>query len=179
MDRCHLQNLLRCGIMHTAKEARMNKYLSGNAAELMTMVEFSKRDFVVSVPFGGKAPYDLVVEKEGILYRIQVKTIYLGKAKNGTRWMVDFMKPRNVYNKANGDTVLRYAKYSRGDCDFLVAVCPEHNAFYIFPVDAISTRRQASFYFEKPPPSRARGTEWVKGYHDAWPQSRVRTGTAS
>ena len=141
----------------------MKTEMNGQSAELFAMTESSNRGCRVCIPFAGKAPYDFVIDIQNHLHRIQVKEIYLGKTDNGKRWMVDFMKPRG------GARNLRYAKYSKSDCDFLVAVCVSLRKFYVFPVEAISTRRQATFYFDSTPSCFARNTSWVDSYENAWP----------
>ncbi len=141
----------------------MKMETDGQAAELIAMTEAIYKGFRVSLPFGGKAPYDFIMESNGSCFRIQVKQIYLGKISSGTRWMVDFMKPRG------GARNLKYEKYSKKDCDMLVAVCPYHKAIYLFPVEVTQYKRQASFYFDSKPSSMARNTEWVEQYRDVWP----------
>jgi hypothetical protein len=147
------------------KENKMKNDTGGQAAELLAMAEASIRGCRVCIPFCGKTPYDFILDSGTKMYRIQVKEIYFGKTDNGQRWMVDFMKPRG------GQRFLKYKKYSSSDCDFLVAVCVSHRKYYVFPVDIISTKRQASFYFDSSPSALARNHGWVDMYEDAWPYS--------
>jgi hypothetical protein len=143
----------------------MKSKVNGQAAELLVMTEACIRGCRVCIPFCGKTPYDFVLDTGTAIHRIQVKEIYFGKIANGRRWMVDFMKPKG------GQRHLKYEKYSKNDCDFLVAVCVSHRRFYVFPVDLISTKRQVSFYFDSNPSPLARNHQWVDEYENAWPSS--------
>ena len=53
----------------------MNTATKGRATEAAFVRAFSARGYLVSIPFGGGGPYDLVVEPEnGALLRVQCKT---------------------------------------------------------------------------------------------------------
>lgn len=52
----------------------MNSADVGVASEMMVAAEFAKHGFTVSFPLGGVSPYDLIVERHGRLWRVQVKT---------------------------------------------------------------------------------------------------------
>jgi len=138
--------------------------LAGNAAEMVAMVACSLHGYHVSIPFGGKSPYDFILDNGERLYRVQVKEIYAGKVGERSRWMVDFMKPRGA------GLYKRYEKYTESDCDLIVAVCVPHNAIYVFPIADVLDKRQASFYFDSPPSALARNTSWTETYRDNWPK---------
>src|SRR5262249_52445070 len=52
----------------------------GNLSELKVMTAYVQAGFVVSAPFGGAAPYDLIVDSGARLLKVQVKT---GRLRNG------------------------------------------------------------------------------------------------
>lgn len=135
---------------------------AGQAAEMLAMMECTHRGYTVSIPFGNKAPYDFVVDTGTKLYRIQVREIHYAMVASGRRWMLDFMKPRGA------GKYLRYEKYTQDDIDFLIGVCVKHSTFYIFPVEAVCNRRQASFYFDSTPPQMARNYDWTEQYKNEW-----------
>jgi hypothetical protein len=56
-------------------EVSMNSNLQGNIGEASVMLEAIKRGYAVSVPHGHSTRYDLIIDKCGRLYRVQVKTI--------------------------------------------------------------------------------------------------------
>lgn len=45
----------------------------GNLAEAMLLAKLTKIGYQVSIPFGSGCPYDLVIEKNGLLSTVQVK----------------------------------------------------------------------------------------------------------
>lgn len=114
---------------------------SGAPAELLTAQKIVELGYVVSFPFFAKASYDLIADTGSKLIRVQVKTIYQGKTDNGTVWMMDFLKPRGM--------TYRVEKYNNEDCDYIVGACPHNNYCYVFPIEMVSNRRQATFHFDK------------------------------
>ncbi|HEY7543986.1 MAG TPA: group I intron-associated PD-(D/E)XK endonuclease [Blastocatellia bacterium] len=52
----------------------------GNISESRVLAAFVQAGFIVSLPFGGGAPYDLVIDTGFRLLRVQVKT---GRLRNG------------------------------------------------------------------------------------------------
>jgi hypothetical protein len=54
-------------------------YDRGNVSESIVMAAYLKAGFMVSIPFGAGAPYDLIVDTGNRLCRVQVKTGWLRK----------------------------------------------------------------------------------------------------
>ena len=52
----------------------MNSTERGEWAEIRFLARAAEQRFRVSKPWGNAAPYDLMVEKEGMIYRVQVKS---------------------------------------------------------------------------------------------------------
>jgi len=128
---------------------------SGAPAELYVAKRLVEMGHIVSFPFFGKAPYDMIADTKLQRVRVQVKTIYKGKTDNGTRWMVDFLKPQRK-------------RYTHADCDYIIAASTEFNVCYIFNIEEVKDKRQATFYFDDKPNSNARNTEWVEGFKELW-----------
>jgi hypothetical protein len=135
---------------------------AGSPAEILTMARILERGWTVSLPYGGKAGYDLLADTGTQLLRIQVKTIYLGNFKNRSRWVMDFLKPKNRGHK--------WIKYSKADCDYIVGMCPENSRCFVFPVENCASRRQASFDFGGTPLRKSAKIKWAMSYEDAWPE---------
>jgi hypothetical protein len=55
----------------------MNTKQIGDTSEAMILAALIKRGYTVSIPFGDNDPYDLVVETDRGLHRVQVKTGWL------------------------------------------------------------------------------------------------------
>ena len=93
----------------------------GNVSELKVMMAYVEAGFAVSVPFGGGAPYDLIVDTGKKLLKVQVKT---GRLRDGC---VLFSMRR--FNGRGG-------KGHRYDCDELdvfAVYCPDNNQIYVTP----------------------------------------------
>ena len=133
---------------------------SGAPAELLTAQRLVEIGYVVSFPFFAKASYDLIADTGDKLVRVQVKTIFQGKTDNGTRWMMDFLKPRGMQYKIE--------KYTQIDCDYIVGACPDKNICYVFPIEDVLHRRQATFYFDEKPHNNARNWQEVIKYKELW-----------
>ncbi len=52
----------------------------GNYSESIVLSAYLREGFLVSIPFGGGAPYDLIVDAGSQLLKVQVKT---GRLRNG------------------------------------------------------------------------------------------------
>ena len=84
---------------------------------------FASAGYVVSLPFGDNAPYDMIVESDlGCLSRIQVKT---GRLRDGC---VRF-NTVSVHAHRNAPPV-RY----HGKIDAFAIYCPDNRQFYIVPI---------------------------------------------
>lgn len=109
----------------------------GLLGELKAQYDFIKRGYDVSVPLGDYCAYDLIVEKDNIKFKIQVKTAE--KIKNGK---IDFhINSSNYYvNKI----------YTEKDADLFYLYCLENETAYILPIkDAPSG---GNWYLRTEPP---------------------------
>ena len=81
------------------------------------------KGYGVSFPFGHNHQYDLIVDKDGILYRIQVKT---AKHEDGNRY----------YIQADAD------HYDKKYVDLLAGYSEDEEAIFYIPVDEASGKQQ-------------------------------------
>jgi len=87
--------------------------IKGDIAELAVAKRFLELGYWVSLPFGDDAPYDLIIDKNGVFKRVQVKyikpyndTIKFRMLSNSGR---DYRKTVDImvgYNSDNGDCYL-------------------------------------------------------------------------
>jgi hypothetical protein len=98
----------------------------GDVAEYRVISELLKRGFNVLRPLGDRLPYDLAVEYEGKIIRLQVKMAWADRTGN---FVVDIR--RSQTNRR----LFKHTKYAASDFEFLVAWIPEPEVFYIFPSD--------------------------------------------
>lgn len=102
----------------------------GEKSELAVASELVAQGYGVSFPFGHNHQYDLIVDKEGTLYKIQVKT---AKNEGGNRYYIQ--ADANHYEKKYVDI---FAGYSED----------EEDTFFI-PVHEGSGKRQRVTFTDK------------------------------
>jgi hypothetical protein len=102
----------------------------GDIAEYRVIAELLRRGLNVLRPLGDRLPYDLAVEKDGSLIRIQVKMAWNDPSGN---YVIDIR--RSQTNRR----VFKHTKYETGDFEFLIAWLPDLDVFYIFPSDFACT----------------------------------------
>lgn len=101
----------------------MDKKTKGNIAEQKVILEFIKRNVTVSVPLGDNDSYDLIVDINNKLYKIQVKSAYLSN-KN----IVESSGPRRTLTNRKE---CKYRWYSDDEFDFAMIVY--NDDIYIIP----------------------------------------------
>ena len=96
--------------------------VKGNISESAALNAFTKAGFVVSVPFGNGAPYDLIVDTGKRLLKVQVKT---GRLRGGC---VLFPAQR-----VNGRHGTKRHEYGEGEIDLFAVYCLENETVYLVP----------------------------------------------
>ncbi len=94
----------------------------GDLSESSVLRAFIKAGFVVSMPFGDGAPYDLIVDTGNRLLKVQVKT---GRLRGGC---VLFAAQR-----INGHHGTKRYKYDEGEIDLFAVYCPDNEQIYLVP----------------------------------------------
>ncbi|MEK9165596.1 MAG: group I intron-associated PD-(D/E)XK endonuclease [Patescibacteria group bacterium] len=106
----------------------MDTKLKADIAESAVATELLKRGFKVLKPLGDRLPYDLAIDINGKLLRIQVKSawFYRGAYKVDSR-----------LTKTNRRRMLR-KYYNKNDFDFAIIYIQDLNIFYIMPQPVFS-----------------------------------------
>src|ERR1044071_1535859 len=102
----------------------MLKYERGNGSEGIVLSAYVNAGYIVSIPFGTGASYDLVVDAGQRLFKIQIKTAWLS---NGC---VLYKSQRRQPGMA-----LTRRPYKHGEADFFAAYCPATEAIYVVPAE--------------------------------------------
>lgn len=102
----------------------MLKYERGNGSEGIVLSAYVNAGFVVSIPFGTGASYDLVVDAGQRLFKIQIKTAWLN---NGC---VLYKSQRRQPGMG-----LTRRPYKNGEVDFFAAYCPATQSIYVVPAE--------------------------------------------
>ena len=106
----------------------MDTKLKSDIAEAAVITALLKRGFIVLKPVGDRLPYDLAVDVNGKLLRIQVKSAW---SYNGC-YTVDTRR-----TKTNRRRMLR-KRYGEEDFDFAILYIDRLNVFYVMPVSVFS-----------------------------------------
>jgi hypothetical protein len=104
-----------------------NSPRQGEKSELAVASELMMQGYGVSFPFGHNHQYDLIVDKDGALFKIQVKT---AKQEQGNRYYIQ--ADANHYNTKYVDLFSGYSEH-------------EVATFFI-PLDEASGKRQRVTY---------------------------------
>ena len=129
----------------------------GEMAELIFVVKAASMGFAVCKPYGDSEPYDLVVEENGRLLRIQVKSVF-----TSTRW---------GYSVAVARKRLRHhIRYSPQEIDFIAAYVVPHDAWYIVPVSEIVNCIHIRLY---PEGTKKRDGGRFERFREAWDLLRL------
>ena len=107
----------------------MDTKLKADIAESAVITELLKRGFKVLKPIGDRLPYDLAIDRDGKLIKIQVKSAwhYKGAYKVDAR-----------ITKTNRRRMVR-KYYDKNDFDFAIIYISKLNVFYIMPVSVFNS----------------------------------------
>lgn len=100
-----------------------NSSRQGEKSELAVASEMVRKGHGVSLPFGHEHQYDLIVDRDGTLFTIQIKT---AKQEGGNRY----------YIEADAD------RYDTKFVDLFAGYSEEKMATFFIPVDEASGKRQ-------------------------------------
>ena len=105
----------------------MDTKLKGDIAEQAVILYALKRGWGVAKPIGDRMPYDLVLDINGTLIKLQVKSAWFDQQKQN--FVVDTRR-----TQTNRRRMVR-STYSGNDFDFAVIYIEELDVFYIMPVE--------------------------------------------
>lgn len=130
--------------MHTVDKGEVSRYLA--------IAHFTKLGWRTSVPITENSPYDLIVECDGKLNRVQVKT-----AKR---------KPDILDIRLTSSNEKYKKKYCSKDIDWLVGVDIENNKFYKidYSSDRFNGRSQISLRLSETQNNRTENINWAKDF---------------
>ena len=96
----------------------------GNSSEAVVLAAYIQAGFLVSLPFGGGAAYDLIVDSGARLIKVQVKTGKLGYG------CVMYQARRHRGSKNN-----TFSCYKEGEVDVFAIWCPANQQLYVVPAE--------------------------------------------
>ena len=110
----------------------------GQITETQVILHCLLKQIPVSIPYGDKARYDLVLDFNQNLYRVQVKTARRADTKEEAFKF-------NCYSVVNG----KKHKYTKNEIDFFATIW--NNNLYLIPVEECSTEK--TLWIDDPPQS--------------------------
>lgn len=113
----------------------MNCNYQGAITETKIILECLQHEIDISIPYGNKSRYDLIIDIHGHLYRVQVKTSRRAETK-GEAFMF------NCYSVVNG----KKHRYSKEDIDYFATVW--NNQLYLIPIEECSSEK--TLWIDKP-----------------------------
>jgi PD-(D/E)XK endonuclease len=134
--------------------------------ELIFVVKATSMGFVVSKPYCDTEPYDLVIEENGRLLRIQVKSVF-----TTSHWGYSISVHR--HSKTHGRPMIQY---SPEEIDFIAAYVVPHDVWYIVPVFEIVSRAHIRLY---PEGAKRNDGALFEKYREAWDLLRLGRATST
>ncbi len=100
----------------------------GNVGEALAIGALAKAGYAVAIPLQNNLPYDLIVDKDGKLSRVQVKTT---TSRKETGW--------NVYLATSGGNTRQHTKkrFDNTLCDFVFVVA-DNMRMWLIPASIIT-----------------------------------------
>ena len=86
----------------------MNSKTYGDIAELAVAAKLAKLGYIVSRPLSDNAPYDLIIDKNGTLQKVQVKARTTRKGRVQVEMYTSMVNYTRKYNKADFDILAVY-----------------------------------------------------------------------
>ena len=122
----------------------------GEWAEAAFLAKALGQGLTVCKPCGDTEPFDYVVfNVRRSMNRVQVKSSWKRS------WAIVGYKVEN-----------NHRRFNRSECDFVVVVLPDEDAWYVIPVDAVHGQKVIWMYPRKP--SRFKRVKTYEQYREAW-----------
>ena len=118
----------------------MDTKLKADIAESAVVTELLKRGFSVLRPLGDRLSYDVGIDLQEKLIRIQVKSAWFNTKDKC--YIIDVRR-----TKTNRRRMLR-KRYSKNDFDFAIIYIADLNVFYVMPVSVFSGYRSTLTFVE-------------------------------
>src|SRR3989338_2879211 len=109
----------------------MDTKLKADIAESATITELLKRSFRVLRPVGDRLPYDLALDINGKLLRLQVKSAWLDRSKG--LYTVDSRRTKT------NRRIMKRQRYGKEDFDFAILYIDDLHVFYVMPVSVFTS----------------------------------------
>ena len=125
----------------------------GNITEMECILAFMQAGYKISIPYGEDCKYDLVVDIENYLYRIQCKTSHaLPNPEDGFKF-----KTRSVVITTHGT---KESRYNKNEIDYFATVY--EGKCYLVPVEECSYEKTLRYCY--PANGQKKGISLAENY---------------
>lgn len=138
----------------------MNSKDFGDIGEDQVLLAFLKKGYHVSIPFDDNSPYDLVVDIEGKLKKVQCK--YASMKENGSIPIYRYSTTRRSNSKKEDDSV--FIKNTYNDIDFIAAYCPDTDKVYLVPLHSFEDKLILTLRITPPANGVTKGVNFASDY---------------
>jgi PD-(D/E)XK endonuclease len=135
----------------------MDTKLKGDIAEQAVIFEVLKKGWGVLRPIGDRLPYDLVIDIERRLVKIQVKSAWFDESR--LNYVVDTRRTKT------NRRVMKRELYTNSDFDFAIIYIQNLNVFYIIP-SIIFTSHGSEIHFVEAEKRQRKPKSAI--YREAW-----------
>jgi hypothetical protein len=131
---------------------RRNTKAIGQLSEIMVAAELARAGYLVSVPLGENSRYDLIADKDGRLFRVQVKT---GRLRNGAIIFACY----SSHSHRKGPSCRSYSN----EVEFFGVYCRELETAYLIPIEDTASLTGA-LRVDPPRNRQNRKIRWASAY---------------
>ena len=129
----------------------------GDIAEYRVVAELLERGHTVLMPCGDRLPYDVGIDVDGRLVRVQVRRAWSTKGTKGGSYKID------VRRSQTNRKIWKHTKHGPRNYDFLIAWIPGTPTFYVIPAK-VASKYASGITFNDDPSRRTRALP----YRNAW-----------
>ena len=130
----------------------LNPTQIGDISEAIVRARFIQKGFVVLMPLNSGLRYDIVVEKDGIFRRVQIKT---GRLLDTG---VVFFNTSSLDPKTRNSQLDYY-----NDVEWFAVYCPQNEKVYLLDVAELPPRN-SHLRIDPPKNGQRHGIRWAKDY---------------
>jgi PD-(D/E)XK endonuclease len=135
----------------------------GDQSTLAIMVALQLLGIPILIPFGENTRYDLVIDEEGRLGRVQCKT---GRLRGGA------LRFATCSAYGHHRDPLRARRDYRGEVDYFAVYCPETAGVYLVPIADVPTTTRGCLRVAPARNNQSRGIRAARQYEIARVSSR-------
>ncbi len=132
----------------------MNSKHKGEITEAIIIAEFLKLNISVARPFGDNQPYDLIIDINGGLKKVQIKT---GRLRNGVVIFNAITSVNTLIDKR------RIVRNYIGKIDYFAIYCPDTTECYLVPISEC-TNSQGTLRVIDTKNCQKKKIKWAKNY---------------